>query len=253
MTQNVLTNKSRDIPNDRKTLSLKNISYLGGIAALLTALTALTEILITFLPGGYTTAETVIDWFSLYQTNPFMGLRNMGLLNIIMTGLGIPMIFAIYWVHRKNNEKAASLALIIAFIGTTIFFATNRAFPMLSLSAQYAAATDGTSRAILEAAGLAILSVGQSHTPGTFLAFFLSEIGGILFALVIIRARIFNRGAAFTGLIGYGCLLVFEILATFVPSLHSAIMIVAMIGGLSNITWYILVGIGFFKLVKREQ
>ena len=216
-------------------------------------LTALAEILITFLPGGYTTAETVTDWFALLQNNPFLGLRNLGLLNIVMIALGIPMIFTLYWIHRKVNQPFAALAMILSFIGVAVFYATNRAFPMLDLSAQYAAATSEAQRTMLEAAGQAMLSVGQSHTPGTFLAFFFSEIAGILMAVVILRGKLFNPVAAVAGIVGYGFLLIFEILSSFVPSSHNVILILAMIGGLANIAWYILVALGLFRLGKVES
>ncbi len=223
---------------------------LGGAAALLVLLTALFEMLITFLPGGYTTVETVIDWFTLLQNNWFLGLRNLGLLNIVMTVLGIPVLFALYFAHRRDQPTFAALALIFSLIGTAVFYATNRAFPMLDLSLRYAAAVTEAERAALIAAGQAMLSVGQSHTPGTFLAFFLSEIGGIAVSVVMLRGRIFSRAAAYAGMIGYGCLLVFEILASFIPSLHAQALILAMIGGIANLTWNILIARRLFQLSK---
>jgi hypothetical protein len=231
----------------------QNFCYIGGIAALLTVMTALFEILITFLPGGYTSAETVTEWFALLQNNPFLGLRNLGLLNIVMIAFSIPMIFTLYWTHRKTNQQAAALAMILSFIGIAIFYATNRAFPMLALSTQYAAATSEAQRTILEAAGQAMLSVGQSHTPGTFLAFFFSEIAGILMAVVMLRGKLFYPAAAIAGVVGYGFLLIFEILSSFVPALQNPILILAMIGGLSNIAWYILVALGLFRIGKADQ
>jgi hypothetical protein len=218
------------------------------LAALLVLLTALVEILITFLPGGYTTAETVTDWFALLQANPFLGLRNLGLLNIVMTAFGIPLVFALYWVHRKTSQSSAALAAILSLIGVAIFYATNRAFPMLALSAQYAAATSAAERAGLEASGQALLAVGQSHTPGTFLAFFFSEIAGILMAVVMLRGGLFKPAAALAGIIGYGFLLIFEVLSSFVPSSHNPILILAMIGGLANMTWYVLIAARLFQL-----
>lgn len=231
----------------------QNVCTLGGAAALLVVLTALAEILVTFLPGGYTTAETVTDWFALLQSNPFLGLRNLGLLNIVMTALGIPLVFALYWVHRKSNPSLAALALILSLTGTAVFYATNRAFPMLELSAQYAAATDAAQRAMLEAAGQSMLAVGQSHTPGTFLAFSLSEIGGILFGVVMLRGKQFHPAAAITGMLGYGFLFVFEVFSSFVPASHNLILVPAMLGGLLNIAWYVLAAIRLFQLGKAEQ
>src|SRR5574342_200600 len=90
----------------------KPLYRLGGAAALLIVLTALAEIAITFFPGGYTVSETVVDWFTLLQNNWFLGLRNLGLLNIVMTALGIPMIFALYTAHRHVNQTYAALAMM---------------------------------------------------------------------------------------------------------------------------------------------
>jgi len=221
---------------------------LGGVAAALIVVTALAEMVITFLPGGYTTAETVVDWFTLLQNHWFLGLRNLGLLNIVMVALGIPMTYALYFVHRDKNQAFAALALMISLIGTAVFYATNRAFPMLDLSLRYAAATTAAQRTILEAAGQAMLSVGQSHTPGTFLAFFLAEIGGILMGVVALRGKVFSRATALAGIVGYGFLFAFEILSTFAPSTRDVAMILAMIGGVANLAWYVLVAVRFLQL-----
>lgn len=234
-------------------LAWANLSKLGAAAALLTVLTALIEILITFLPGGYNSAETVKDWFALLQSNPFLGLRNLGLINILLTALGVPLVFSIYAVHRKTDHALAALAMIISFIGVAVFYATNRAFPMLNLSAQYAAATTDGQKAMLEAAGQAMLSVGQSHTPGTFLAFFFAEVAGILLSVLMLRGKLFGLVTSLAGLIGYGFLLIYEVLVSFVPSSHNAALLLAMVGGLSNILWSLLVAIRLFQLGQSHE
>lgn len=247
-------NIQQDVANtENVNAGWKNICLLGGMAALLTVISGLSEIGITFLPGGYRSAETVIEWFELLQDNAFLGLRNLGLLNIVMTALGIPMIYALYVAHRKTNQAFAALAMIIAFIGTAVFYATNRAFPLLDLSLRYAVAVTEAERSMIEAAGQAMLSVGQSHTPGTFLAFILSEIGGILMGLVALRGKIFNRAAALAGAGGYGFLFLYEILASFVPSSADVALIFAMAGGLLNMAWYILVARRFFQLGRSSK
>lgn len=242
---------TNEMPYNRLVMpAWRNICWLGGSAALLILVTALAEIMITFLPGGYTTAETVTEWFALLQENPFLGLRNLGLLNIVMTTLGIPMMFSLFWVLRKTNQHAAALAMILAIIGEAVFFATNRAFPMLALSTQYTAAASEAERMMLEAAGQAMLAVGQSHTPGTFLAFFFSSFAGILMSVAMLRGKLFHPVAAVLGAVGYGFLLTFDVFSSFVPSSHDSILILAMIGGLSNIAWNIWVALRFFRLAK---
>lgn len=224
---------------------------IGGVAALGTVLVGLVEIGITFLPGGNTTQETVFDWFRLFQNNWFMGLRDLGLLNILFYALDIPIFFALYGAHRKTNQTLAALAMIISFIGVAVFYATNRAFAMLDISHQYAQATTEAQRTILAAAGQAMLSVGQSHTPGTFLAFFLSEFSSLLISVVMYRDRIFSKPNAYVGFLGFTFLLIFEVCTSFVPAWRGVAMIFAMTGGLLSLVWESLVALKLFQLGKN--
>lgn len=231
----------------------KSLYRVGGVAALLGVLVMLSEIIITFLPGGNASPETVIDWFALLQNNWFMGLRNLGLLNLAFTTLAILVFFALYGANRQMNKPYAALAMILFILGGAVFFATNRAFPMLELSRQYAAATTDTQSALVMAAGQAMLAVGQSHTPGTFLGFFLSEVAGLVMALVMLHSHVFDKVTAYTGILAFGFLSVFDIFASFVPALFDVMMILALIGGLSSMAWYILTARRLFQLSLLES
>jgi hypothetical protein len=227
----------------------RQIYQIGGIAAIGAVLVGVLEILITFLPGGNVPHETVFDWFQLFQENWFMGLRDLGLLNIMLNALAVPIFFALYTAHKKDTHQPyAALALIVALLGIGVFYATNRAFPMLDLSNRYAVATTDAQRAVLEAAGQAMLSVGQSHTPGTFLGFVFVEAAGILISMVMLQSKIFSQISAYAGILGFGSLLVFEFISSFVSGLSQAAMIFAMFGGLLSMVWYILIAGRLFKL-----
>ncbi len=231
----------------------KNIYRLGAVVALLSVLFALLEILITFIPGGERVSPellTVPLLFERFQANPLLELRNLGLINIFLTTFGLILSLALFAAHRKINPGGAGLALIISAIGGAVFFATNRSFSMLALSNRYAAATDEFQRAALVAAGEAMLAVGESHTPGTFLAFSLSLIASLLMAWVMLRGRVFSRAAAYVGMVAFAFLLVFEILSDFIPALFEAAMIFAMIGGIASIVWYIMVARRLLQLAK---
>lgn len=232
---------------------------IGGTAALLGMLVMVTESLLTFLPGGGVTGPdtvTVLDWLTLFQENWFMGLRNLGLINMIAASLGIPMFFALYAAHRKTDKAYGALVLILFLIGTTVYLASNTAFPMLTLSRKYAAATTDAQRALLAAAGEAMLAQAESHTPGTFVGFLYTEISSILIATVMLRGRIFSKPTAYVGMLGFGSLFVFEILFSFVPALFNVAMVFVAIGGLASITWYALIARGLFQLgrgVSKEN
>jgi hypothetical protein len=239
---------------EEKEAKWKTIYKAGAVAAIFTVLVAVAEIAITFLPGGgreTTSARTVIDWFTLYQTSPFMGMRNLGLLNFFLVGLSILFNYALYAAHRRVERPLAGLALIISIIGMSVFYATNRAFAMLALSNQYAAATSDTQRALLLAAGQAMLAVGESHTPGTFLAFFISEIAGILMSVVMLRGKIFSQASGIVGILAFGSLLIFEVCSSFIPALFQAAIIFALVGGVLSMVWYILVARKLFQLAQE--
>jgi len=229
------------------------IYKIGGIAALLTVAVALVELLLTFFPGGNASHETVIDWFSQLQDNWFMGLRNLGLLNIVMFTFGIPMYFSLYTAHLKVNKAFAAFSMIVSFIGVTVFFATNRAFSLLELSGQYAQATSDAQRAIFVAAGQAMLSVGRSHSPGTFIAFFLGELAGILMSVVMLRGGIFSKTTALIGIAGFSLLMIFEVCASFIPTISGVAIIFAAGGGLLNIAWLVLLGRRLLQLVSKRE
>ncbi len=234
-------------------LNWKGLYKIGGFAALGTVLVGLVEIGITFLPGGNTAYKTVFDWFTLFQNDWFMGLRNLGLLNLLFYALDIPIFFALYGAHRKTSQTLAALAMIVSFIGVAVFYATNRAFAMFELSNQFALATTETQRSILTAAGQAMLSVGQSHTPGTFIGFFLSESASLLISVVMLRDKLFSKANATVGLLGFSLMLTFEVCASFVPSLQGVAMIFAMLGGILSLVWEILVAIKLFSLAQNTK
>jgi hypothetical protein len=231
----------------------QKIYLIGGIAALLTVIIAFSEIIITFLPAGNTQVETIADWFIFFQNNRFMALRNLGLLNILMFSLGIPLYFALYMVHRKRNNTFALAAMIISFIGITVFLATNRALSMLDLSQRYALTFDENQKVILLAAGESMLSVGKSHSPGSFLGFIFGEMAGILMSIVMLKGKIFGKTTAITGIAGFTLLMIYEVLSVFFISIDQSFMIIAILGGIFNLIWLILSCKRFLQLSFYEH
>ena len=93
-----------------------------------------------------------------------------------------------------------------------------------------------------------MLSVGQSHTPGTFIGFFLADLAGIIVSAGMLRSRIFGRATAYLGLLGFALLMIFEILASFVWTLDDAAIALAMLGGLLSSIWYVSSGLRLLRL-----
>jgi hypothetical protein len=224
---------------------------IGAITAFLTVLVMVSEIVITFLPGGGRAAPenvTILTWFDLFRESWFLGLRNLGLINMIAAALLLPTVLALFGALRHPHEPWAALALIVSVVGAAVYFAGNTAFPMLALSSQYAAATTEGQQAAVVAAGQAMLALGESHTPGTFVAFLLLQTGALLNSGLMLRSEHFARATAVTGLLGGALLLAFEVVSDFIPALFAMSLLIAMAGGLLSLAWYVLVGRDLLRL-----
>jgi len=225
------------------------IYKIGGMTSIGAVLVGVAEIALTYLPGGNVADVTVLDWLDLFQKYPFMGLRNLGLLNIFLNVLGILTYSALYAAHRKTSYKTyAAFSALLFFLGAGIYFVINRAFPMLVLSQQYAVTTSETQRAVLEATAQSMLAAGRSHTSSTFIAFFLTELAGVLISFVMLRSKVFSRAAGYAGLFGFGVLIAFDFLSAFVAGLNTMTMLLATFGGLLSMAWYIMTARRLFQL-----
>jgi hypothetical protein len=218
----------------------KGLYKLGGITALIVVAGPLAEVLIGFLPGVARLTQrtvTVIDWFTLFQNHWFLGLRNLGLLNIIGAALLAPTFLAVYSALRRDNEAYGAFGTILFFVGVAVYIASNRAFAMLSLSGQYASATTDAQRSLLIAAGQAMLAEGQTRAGIPLI-----EFASLVISVVMLRGKVFSKATAYAGILGNVLLMVFEAILAFVPTLLGPGMVVAGGGGLSIMIWYLLVG-----------
>jgi hypothetical protein len=63
-------------------LPWKQIYRIGGAASMIAVSAGLFDVFLMFLPGtAYTPGSlSIVDWFLLLHTKPFLALRNLGLL-----------------------------------------------------------------------------------------------------------------------------------------------------------------------------
>ena len=213
----------------------------GAVSAYLAIIVGIFEISINFFPAGKISPASVQDWILLFQNNWFIGLRDLGLLNIVLTILGILVIFSIYESTREEGNSLATLALITAVIGGTIYIGTNKALPMMEMSRQYIQASTELQRNSLLVAGQTFLLEGTAHTPGTFIGLVLNELALVLASFAVIRSKKFGRSIAIAGMIGFGALLVNEIIQVALPTMNALGLLIAMVGGIISMIWYFLI------------
>jgi len=228
--------KSLDSLRPTADSSWKSLHKIGGTTALVAVVLAPAEVIIGLFPGvARVTAQTVsvVDWFTLLQNHWFVGLRNLGLLNLVGAVLLVPTILAVYFALRRENEALAALGAILFFLGVAVYLASSRAFPLLSLSGQYAVATTDEQRSLLIAAGQTMLAEGQSRA-----GILLIEFACLVISTVMREGEAFSKATAYAGMLGNSLMILLEI--AFMPP-HGAGMVIAASGGLSIMTWYFLV------------
>ena len=226
----------------------KSLYKLGGTTVLMAAAIPLVEIGIGFLPGVERASHGVVtasDWFALFQAHWFLGLRNLGLLNLIAAALLAPTVLAIYSALRRDNEAYAALGSILFFLGMAVYFAGSRAFAMLSLSGQYASAATDAQRSLLIAAGQAMLAEGQSRA-GVLLV----EFACLVISVVMLKGMVFSKVTAYVGILANVLLMVVEVVLTRMQRLPGVWMIFASGAGLSMMAWYLLVGKRLLRLAR---
>jgi hypothetical protein len=237
----------------------KGLYVLGGISAFTALLLVLVDIAISMGGGDFSPHTlTAIDWFKMYQENSLIGLRMLGLINVISLTVCIPLYFALYEAHRKVCGIYAALVLIMYLIGVAVYISNNAAIPMHVLSIKYAAASTEAQKALLAAAGEAITAKGADFTPGSFIGFFFTEAAGFGFSIIMLKGRIFSRAAACFGIVGFIFLTVFTIWTTFIPVYFNMAMMIAMVGGISGMAWYALTArdllrLGAGSMAKQER
>jgi len=230
------------------------LGRIGGIAALLAALLFRRNMgaEVSLFVGVEAIPKSVADWYALLQGNPFISLAFLGvfdLVNYALVGLMFLALGAAFWQAHKS---AAAMALASGLVGIAVSFAANVSLTMLSLSQQHAAATSEAQRAVLLAAGQAILATDNPLAifPGTgaYVSLLLIALAGLLFSVVMLHS---NRTTAIVGLLASGCDLAYCLTLALMPLLP--VYLFVAVAGLFWMIWHLLVARILFKLSRPSS
>lgn len=186
--------------------------------------------------------DTVVGWFSLFQSNRLVGLLDMDLLLMVdQIFIGLILI-ALYAALRQSSLSMMTIALMLGLSGMVIYFGSTVAFEMLALSNRYAAAATQAERDILVAAGQALLV----RWPGTAFNFsyIMEGISFLIIAFVMLRSTVFNNVTAWFG-IGLG------VLSLVPPTVPVVGMYFAFSSLIPLVVWDVLIASRFFRLAKQ--
>jgi Domain of unknown function (DUF4386) len=229
----------------------KGLYKVGGAAALIAAVLLAIEIIVF---TAYPLPSTVIDYFTLFQSNRLIGLLDLYLLEIPAYALFVPMFLALYAALRRANESYMALATTLAIIGIAVFLATNNPFSMLSLSDQYAAATTDAQRSLFLAAGQAMLAnTNQRAVEGFNMGLLLVSVAGLIVSAVMLRSNIFSKVTAYMGILANAVSLAEYFRLVFVPEAVLLLLFLALASCLLLLIWYILIARRLFQIGRLEK
>lgn len=215
----------------------RGIYTAGGVAALITAVLIPIHVLV-FIIWPPPLDGTVNDWFTVFNDNWLLGLLSMDLLLMVDYVLLIPIVLALAIALRRTSPSLVVTGVACFFVAIAIYFASNTAVEMMSLSNQYADATTDAERAIYLAAGQAQI---ESYVGTAFhVNYLLGSLAGILIGIAMLRGAVFSRTAGYAAVIGNAVGL-----GLYLPVIG---LILSVIAGLILWIWYILTGRSLLKL-----
>lgn len=200
--------------------------------------------------------EQVIEWFQLLQDNRLLGLAYLNLFDLVNYTLLVLMLLALYGALRGANRAIMLIATTCGLIGMSVYFATNTALSMLSLSGQHAGTASEAQRAMLEAAGQSLLALNRFSSPGAqpgsggYLSLLFVSAGTLITALVMLRSDVFNRWTAGIGIAAGGLDLLYCLAFLLIPTANSELLSILFIpaAGLFLMIWHFMVGWRLYRL-----
>ncbi len=218
------------------------ILYQVGAGAALTVLLFMPIQMIVFFV--WPPPSTVIGWFTLFQDNALVGLLDLDLLLIVdyvLTGL---LFLALWAVLKRASPPLMAIALTLELVGITTYFASTAAFEMLSLSSQYAAASTGAQRAMLLAAGQAMLVTWQGTAFNV--SYILSAAALLIVSAVMLRSYLFSKFTAYVGMVG-------GVLMLVPPTAGSIGLVLSLLSLIPTALWLILIARRLLQLAKEAS
>ncbi len=242
--------------------SWKNLHRVGAITALIAALVFRRNLGAAEIPQllGQTPPDTVVGWFTLLQNNSLLGLSFLNVFDIVNYALVGMMFLALYVALRRTNKSYMTIATVFGFVGITVYFVSNTAISMLSLSNQYSSAATDTQRSTLLAAGQALLASGYNPSAvypstGIYLSLCLLAVASLITSAVMLRSNIFSKATAYVGILASAFDLSYVVGLAFVPAADVYLLSASCIAtaGFLFMVWHLLIGVKLYRLSRTSQ
>lgn len=220
----------------------------GAWAAVVLLIYSLLTMLILGLLGG--APETAQACFEMIQKNVAIALLRLDVLTVLVMPVFCVLYAGLYSALRRERYVLALLSCASSVMGVTLILANASPASLLYLSDQYAAATAESRRALLVAAGEAVISADMWHGTAAKMGGLLLQIAGVAISVAMLRTAVFSKAIGYSGLAAHGLDLLHIVIGFFAPK--AAILAMAIAGPLYLI-WFPLVARRCFQLAKLSS
>jgi len=195
-----------------------------------------------------------VDWFVLLQDNRLVGLLLLNVVDVVNYALVGLLFLAVQAALRRVNRSVMAIATACTLVGVGVYFVSNQAINVLTLSDRYAAATSETLRSMFVAAGEALLAIDNPGTiyqgTGSNISLALVLLAGLMISIVMLRSSVFSRATAIIGITFNGVALLHFIEVAFAPTVCG---IPSIISAPFRVVWYVLVALRLFRLAAAGR
>jgi hypothetical protein len=226
----------------------KGILRGGGIAAFLQLACVMITMIVIFTIGGEPT--TAAEYFSVLENDKLIGLIRMDIPSIATVALYTLTLFGLYGAFKNQYPGSMALATCLGIGGALLWLGSHSLLSMLSLSDQFAAATNEIQRSQLLAAGEAVIASDMWHSTGSFVSGIFLQGSTTLISILMLKSSVFNKTTAWVGILAHGIDLLHVPLMVFIPAIGAVLMAIA--GPLYPI-WFFLVGRKLLQLAGSPQ
>jgi hypothetical protein len=224
----------------------KGLYKIAGVTTVVMVILFLFDTIMWMILGPF--PDSAEGWFKLLHDQRVVGLLLLSLPSFIGMLLYYLLFLSLYSILKQVNAAFASLAALFASIGLGILLLSFLAYPLVSLSDQYAMATTESQRTMLITAGETVIADSAANfNVGGLLA----EGAALIFSLLMLQSAVFGRIIAILGIVGHGLDLSRIIMnLAFLPEEFGAILL--MIGGLPQFIWMVLTAVKLYRLGRSS-
>ncbi len=220
----------------------------GWVAVVLIIYSLVTMVIFVALGFPPTSAAEV---FEMLGENKLDGLLRLDLLTVLVyMPLFYLLFLGLFAALKKSRQVLVTIAVLLGFVGVTLFLATPSVFSWLALYDKFAASTSDSQKTLLLAAGEAILASDMWHGTGATIGGILIQVATTLISITMLSSRAFGKSTAYVGIVTHGLDLAHLLIGFFLPAVS---VILLQIAGTLYLVWFPLLARDFFRLSRSSS